>query len=98
MKPPEKTVIKSSKDVPGMVFPCNINVKIFINNNADIEQTLRQFILAHLEQKQLNSWASRESSGGKFLAITASIDTPDREHIDAFYQALYDNEHVIMII
>lgn len=83
---------------PGMVFPCKIGVKIFISNQTEVETLLKEFVGAQLGKDELVNWSSRESSGGKYLAITAMVNTPSREHIDAFYQALYDYEHVIMTI
>lgn len=92
---PDKAV---NDKAPGLVFPCEIGVKIFINKQVEAEQLLKQFVLAQLGKDELVKWTSRESSAGKYLAITALLNTPSREHIDAFYQALYDCEHVIMTI
>jgi putative lipoic acid-binding regulatory protein len=83
---------------PGMVYPCTIDVKIFIENSVSEEQLIRKFVDDQLEADRLTGWSSRESSGGKYLAITATVNAQNREHIDAFYQALTDHEHVIMLI
>lgn len=93
MKEPEKT-----DAAPGLVFPCAINVKIFVKNHSDEEKFLREFVEEQLEAHHLLGWSSRESSGGKYLAISAKVDAQNREHIDAFYQALTDHERVIMLI
>jgi len=92
------TDIKKTEDAPGMVFPCPINVKIFVKNDADEEAVIREFVEQKLEEGQLIGWSSRVSSGDKYLAISANVDAQNREHIDALYQALTDNEHVIMLL
>lgn len=93
MKTPEKT-----DEAPGLVFPCTIDVKIFINNQAEEEMLVKEFVAVQLEAHHLIGWSSRESSGGRYLAITAKVDAQNREHIDALYQTLTDHEHVIMLI
>ncbi len=59
---------------------------------------IREFVEQKLEEGQLIGWSSRVSSGDKYLAISANVDAQNREHIDALYQALTDNEHVIMLL
>lgn len=81
-----------------MVFPCAIDVKIFVHNHAEEETVIRAFVLERLAVEYLLEWSSRESSGGKYLAITARVDAQSREHIDDLYRSLNDHERVIMLI
>lgn len=92
------TDIKKTDEAPGLVFPCYINVKIFVKNHSDEEATVKAFVAEQLEAHHLIAWSSRASSGGKYLAISAKVDAQSREHIDAFYQVLTDHERVIMLI
>jgi len=89
---------EETDEAPGLVFPCCIDVKIFVFNHSDEEALVRDFVAAQLEAHHLVGWSSRSSSGGKYLAITAKVDAQSREHIDAFYQALTDHERVVMLI
>lgn len=99
MKAPENsTLSEKAEEAPGLVFPCVIDVKIFINNLTSEESVIREFVMQQLENKHLLDWNSRESSGGKYLAITARVDAQSREHIDGLYQVLTDHERVIMLI
>jgi len=93
MKTPEK-----SEQAPGLVFPCSIKVKIFVENQAGEEAAIREFVTEHLDAEHLMDWSIRESSGGKYLAISANVDAQSREHIDALYQALSDHERVVMLV
>ncbi|MCP4011148.1 MAG: DUF493 domain-containing protein [Proteobacteria bacterium] len=92
------TNIKKTDEAPGLVFPCSINVKIFVKNHSDEEAIIREFVAEQLEAHHLTGWSSRESSGGKYLAISAKVDAQSREHIDGFYQALTGHQRVIMLI
>lgn len=99
MKVPENSSVpEKTKQAPGLVFPCEIDVKIFINNLSDDEGVVKEFVKEQLDIQYLLDWSSRESSGGRYLAITARVDAQSREHIDALYQALGDHEQVIMLI
>lgn len=98
MKQTETVLPEATEQAPGMVFPSEIGVKIFINNDPKEEVIIRDFVTEHLNDQHLNNWSSRESSGGKYLAITARVDAQSREHIDALYQALHAHERVIMIL
>ena len=87
-----------SNDAAGMVFPCEIDVKIFIHNHPDTLASIKRFVALQLDTDELMQWSDRPSSGGKYLAITARVRSPSREHIDALYQALSDHQDVIMMI
>ena len=81
-----------------LVFPCEIAVKIFIKGDVKHQAIVRRFVEDRLEPGQLKSWTTRDSSGGKFLAITAVVHAHSREQIDALYQQLGEHELVIMMI
>ena len=96
--PQQSSVPEKSEQAPGLEFPCAIDVKIFINNQAEDEGIVRTFVMERLKAEQLLSWSSRESSGGKYLAITVRVHAQSRAHIDELYQALNAHETVIMLI
>ncbi len=98
MKITQTKMPEPSSEAPGMVFPCTIDVKIFVNNEQAVEAQLKEFVVAHLENKNLHDWRSRSSSAGKYLAITASVKAQSRDHIDRLYQALHDHDLVIMML
>lgn len=41
---------------------------------------------------------SKLSSGGKYLSITATINAKNQEQLDALYQALTSDPHVLMVL
>ena len=92
------TDIKKTEDAPGMVFPCSIKVKIFVKNHSEEEEAIRLFVAGQLEAHHFLGWSSRESSGGKYLAISINVDAQSREHIDSLYRVLSEHERVIMLL
>ena len=81
-----------------LVFPCNIDVKIFIKRNTHDQAIVRRFVEDHLDAEQIKSWSSRDSSSGKYLAITVVVYAHSREQIDALYRQLGELDQVIMMI
>ena len=95
---PEQQCNAPADENAGLVFPCTIDVKIFIQNQQEIEQQVRAFVTSHLGQDDVGEWKTRQSSGDKYLAITVMVNAHSRAHIDGLYQALCDHEQVIMAI
>ena len=98
MKVTPHNVPNKTDEAPGLVFPCTIDVKIFVNNGAEEEALIRAFVEKQLETEHLLDWSCRESSGSKYLGITAKVHAQSREHIDGLYRSLSDHERVIMLI
>ena len=96
--PKHSSLPEQAEQAPGLVFPCAIDVKIFINNRMEDEGVIRAYLEQQLEVEQLLNWSYRESSGGKYLAITARVDAQSRAHIDDLYRLLNAHERVIMLI
>lgn len=91
-----------SQQTPGndavLVFPCDIDTKIFIRNLLEDEAEVRAFVETKVAAAQLKSWTSRDSRGGKYLAVTAVVHAESRKQIDDLYRALVAHEKVIMVI
>ncbi len=81
-----------------LVFPCDIDVKIFIKNDLEHEAVVRRFVEECIKGEPLKSWSSRDSRGGKYLAITAVVYADSREKIDGLYRHLGELDEVIMMI
>ena len=81
-----------------LVFPCEIDVKIFIKSDTRHQAVVRKFVEDALEPEQLKSWTLRDSKNGKYLAITAVVFAHSREQIDDLYQQLGELDQVIMMI
>ena len=67
-------------------------------SGAEEEALIRAFVEKQLETEHLLDWSCRESSGSKYLGITAKVHAQSREHIDGLYRSLSDHERVIMLI
>ncbi|MEE9448226.1 MAG: DUF493 domain-containing protein [Arenicellales bacterium] len=93
-----KKIETCTDEAPGMVFPCEIDVKIFVKNQDGTEIIIKALVCDKLAPEPLKSWAIKHSSGGKYLSITVGVEATCREQMDALYQALVDHDLVAMVI
>ncbi|RJS94639.1 YbeD family protein [Salinisphaera sp. Q1T1-3] len=77
-------------------FPCAFDVKAFGRHDTDFEQTVYELVKAHAPALTQNDISARSSSGGRYLAVTASIRAESKAQLDAIYQALTDSDQVLM--
>lgn len=85
-----------SKDETLLEFPCEFEIKAFGRHDTAFEQTVYRLIKAHVPELTTDDLSSRESSGGKYVAVTASINAKSKAQLDIIYQALTDSEQVLM--
>lgn len=77
-------------------FPCRFDIKAFGNTDSDFEQTVYTLVKSHAPELTPNDLSVRESSGGRYLSVTASINAQSKAQLDAIYQALTDSGQVLM--
>ncbi|KEZ77415.1 YbeD family protein [Salinisphaera hydrothermalis] len=77
-------------------FPCEFAIKAFGRHGTAFEQTVYTLIKAHAPELTTGDLSSRESSGGRYIAVTASINAKSKAQLDAIYKDLSDHEQVLM--
>lgn len=79
-------------------FPTPFPVKVMGRNAPDFADHAVGLILARTDDDAPLSIASRESRNGRFLSVTVEITATSRAQLDAIYQALTDDERVVMAL
>lgn len=77
-------------------FPCEFAIKTFGPRGQNFEQTVLEIVQAHAPEITSEQVRSRQSSSGRFVAVTATITARSKAQLDAIYQALTDHEQVLM--
>lgn len=77
-------------------FPCAFDIKAFGRRDSAFEQTVYTLVKAHVPELTTDDLSARESSGGRYLAVTASINAKSKAQLDAIYQDLTDSGQVLM--
>lgn len=92
--------MSDSKQTPEfeMEFPQRFAVKAMGEAGKDFESHVTALILRTAEQDVPLAVAARESKNGKFTSVTVDITATSRQQLDNIYQALTDDDRVLMAL
>jgi putative lipoic acid-binding regulatory protein len=79
-------------------FPCEFPIKAFGQGGADFEQLVVGIARRHAPDLGEAAVASRPSKGGKYLAVTVTIQARSQAQIDAIYRELSARAEVVMAL
>lgn len=79
-------------------FPCPFPLKIMGAKHEDFSITIIEVIRQHAPDFQAHEAQIRESKGGNYLAMTATITAVSREQLDALYLALTGHPMVKVVL
>lgn len=86
------------RDPELLTFPCKVDIKALGHQSSRFEALVHELVSRHLEPRELLAVSRRESRGGKYLAVTVTIEARSRAQLDAIYQALSDCKDVLMAL
>jgi putative lipoic acid-binding regulatory protein len=76
-------------------FPCSYPIKAAGRADGDFAALVVAIVRRHAPDVDAAAVSLRESSGGKWLAVTVTIQAESRTQLDAIYQDLTADERVI---
>ncbi len=76
-------------------FPCRFPIKAMGRADASFEAVVVEIVRRHAPDFDETAVTSRSSSGGKWLAVTLSIEAQSKAQVDAIYRDLTDHELVV---
>ena len=79
-------------------FPCDFPIKAMGLAIYDLEIIVYDIARRHAPDLSKDAVVKKESTNGKYISITVTINAQSRDQLDAIYQALTDHEHVIMAL
>jgi len=77
-------------------FPCRFPIKAMGRAEADFDALVVAIIKRYVPDLKEGAVQTRSSRGGKYLSVTVTIEATSKSQLDAIYQALFDNERVLM--
>jgi len=77
-------------------FPCRFPIKVMGHASPTFEAEIIALVRQHVAELSDDAISRRPSKGGKYLALTITIEATSRQQLDAIYQALADCESVVM--
>lgn len=78
-------------------FPCLFPVKAIGRDTGTFEAVVTEIIHRHVPDFE-DAVTTRPSSGGKYLAVTATVVATSREQIDNLYRELSAHELVLYLL
>ena len=82
----------------GFVFPCSFPLKAFGHDRDDFEALVVSLVRRHVSADEELVVSSRQSHGGKYLAVTVTFMAQSRQQLDGVYLELSQNERVLMTL
>lgn len=79
-------------------FPCDFPIKAMGLASVDLEVIVFDIVTEHAPDTTKDAVKTRESSNGKYISITVTVNAQNQAQLDAIYQALTDHEHVMMAL
>lgn len=79
-------------------FPCEFSIKAMGKCEADFDTQVVSIIRQHVPDLPESAVKSRTSKGGKWLAVTVTIQATSKDQLDAIYRALSSHEKVVMAL
>ncbi len=87
-----------TQDKKLLTFPCQFPIKVFGEQSDAFEETIYSIIHAHVPDLTEGAIKARPSKGGKYLAITVTIQAQSQDQLDAIYRDLTASELVVMAL
>ena len=79
-------------------FPCEFPVKAFGIGSDGFERRVADLVRRHVPELADSAVASRPSKGGKYLAVTLTIQAESQAQLDAVYRELTACAEVVMAL
>jgi len=77
-------------------FPCEFSIKAMGLATPEFDAVVVEIVRRHAPDLGEGAVRTRPSSGGKYLAVTVTINAISKQQLDSIYQALTDHELVLM--
>ena len=81
-----------------MEFPQRFAIKAMGENSDDFASYVTALIMTHAGQEAPLDLAERSSKNQRFRSVTVEIMATSRQQLDAIYQALTDDDRVLMAL
>lgn len=79
-------------------FPCEFVIKVFGLATNEFETAAIHIVRCHVRDMREDAMRVRPSKDGKYLALSFTVHVNNQEQLDAIYQELTANPHVLMAL
>lgn len=79
-------------------FPCAFPIKAMGRDEADFEAAVVEIVRRHAPDLGEAAVSTKPSRGGRFVAVTVTINATSRDQLDAIYAELTADARVLMAL
>ncbi len=79
-------------------FPCELDIKVFVRAEGDLEQQIHALLLQHLEPEQVLGIRRKVSRKGNYHSLSCQVRANSRNELDRVYRALSGNPDILMVL
>lgn len=81
-----------------MEFPCRFPLKVMGERHDAFVTTVVEVVRVHAPDLELEDVVARDSSGGRYQALTVTVNATSRQQLDTIYLALTSHEMVKFVL
>ena len=93
-----KTDSMRSPQQPEIEFPCDFPIKVMGRQVDDIAALAVSIIRDRVPEFDPACLTHRQSQGGTYISVTATIRATSREQLDEIYSALTARDEILMVL
>ncbi|MDF2940696.1 MAG: hypothetical protein K0R66_1338 [Gammaproteobacteria bacterium] len=90
--------MSEDKEQTHFEFPCLFPIKVMGDQVFDLKKFVRETLEQHVKDPSTIDIHSRESSGGKYVSVTATFMADSKAQLDTIYQIFHKHKHVKMVL
>ena len=89
--------VSDEPNIPDL-YPCRFPIKVLGHHAEDFTALVVGIVADFISEIPPDAVTTRASSGGKYLAVTVTIEAQSREQLDEVYRALSGHSRVLMAL
>ncbi|MDF2691219.1 MAG: hypothetical protein K0S29_1074 [Gammaproteobacteria bacterium] len=79
-------------------FPCLFPIKVMGDREFDLKDFVKKTLEQHVKDHNSIQILARESSGGKYISVTATFMAESKDQLNTIYQIFHKHKHVKMVL
>lgn len=79
-------------------FPCDFPIKAFGHDEGDFADHVVRLVHRHAPEVTRSAARTRQSRGGRYLAVTVTVRATSRDQLDRIYRELSADEGVLFAL
>ena len=79
-------------------FPCRYEIKAMGRCDTLFESRVHKIVDRHLDGAPIVQTVTRESTGGRYVSVTCTIEAISREQLDSIYLDLHSEVDVLVTL